>query len=113
MQKVLLLHDFMLKDEKLKGTKLLVYAFIYSYCQIPESRYIVSWRNAIKFLGISKSSYFDSLQWLIDNEYISPGEFHLIDDSPLTIIENNINLKKYADMTSEEMVKIARTKWVK
>lgn len=113
MQKVLVLHDFMLKDEKLKGTKLLVYAFIYSYCQIPESRYIVSWKNAIKFLGISKSSYFDSLQWLIDNEYISPGEFQLINDMPLTVMQDNINLKKYASMNDEEIIKIARTRWVK
>ena len=113
MQKVLVLHDFMLKDKKLKGAKLLVFAFIYSYAQIPNSSYLVSWSNAIKFLGISKSAYFDALKWLLDNNYLKNDFSHIYGTVFHGFSDKTLNTSKFANYSSDELCKIARYKWVK
>ena len=108
MQKVLVIHDFMLADKKLKGTKLLVYAFIYSYSQIPNSRYVVKWTNVLKFLGISKSSYFDALNWLVDNNYLD-GDLLLSHDKTTHFMHHS----DLSQSKIDEQIKIARYQWVK
>lgn len=111
MQKVLVLHDFMLKDKKLKGSRLLVYALIYSYSQIPNSTFYCSYKHASSFLGISKSSYFEALQWLIDNKYLTSD----YDVSELLHNHHVItsDVSPMWNKTIEETIKIAQYKWVK
>lgn len=112
MQKAIIIHDFMLNDKNLKGAKLLVYAFIYSYAQIPDAVYSVRWSNACKFLGISKSTYFDSIKWLIGANYIT-SSFALAyslrsDPVYLTFSDLQISKDKF-----NEMVRICQTRWIK
>lgn len=107
MQKVLVLHDFMLKDSKLKGSRLLVYALIYGFITNCDS-FTMSPQKVCDFLGIKKTSFYEAIKFLTDNNYL------LCNGSKISLYDYNNVIDKAGciDEFNEETIKIARFKWV-
>lgn len=94
----------MLKDKKLKGARLLIYALVYNYCSIDNSgKFFMRFERIADFLNIALSSVYDNMSWLIDNKYIciNDNKYQLVDTSCTPLLSVN-----------EETIKIARYKWV-
>lgn len=98
--KSIIIHDYMIKDLKLKGFELLIYAVVNSFTQFNKVCFVKD-KIFCSFLGCSRSQFFKARSSLINK-----GLLICIDEGFITY-EN----KEY-DMEFEELYRIAKTPWL-
>ena len=67
--KSIIIHEFMIRELKLSGVKLLLFALIYSFSQFG-SGFFVKDKIVCQYLGISRSQYYSAKKDLIINNYV-------------------------------------------
>lgn len=85
--------SFMIKDLKLSGNNMIIYAIIYRYCQIEGQYFNESLSYLAELANCSKPTVISSLKKLIELGYIVKREFY----------ENNIKYCKYSCVPLEEI----------
>ena len=100
----IVIQDFMVKELKLKGNELLIYAIIYGFCQkeraFTESlQYLADWTNSTK-QGVIKA-----LKSLIDKELIGKTEIYI---NSAQFIEYNVILQPNEINYSKEFHQIQK-----
>lgn len=102
--KSIIIFSFMVKDLKLKGAELLIYALIYSFSQFGQVCYMKPETIATE-LGLSRSQVFRCLSSLLKKDFLTyNGSAYLT---------NNRDFYDYeTDAELERMIKIAKTPWL-
>lgn len=103
--KSIVVFSFMIKDLKLKGSELLIYALIYSFSQFDQVCFMKPDTMA-KSLGLSRSQVFRAISSLSKRRLIggccAEGLFVISNDSVDKNLEDNL----------AEMIRIAKTPWL-
>ena len=87
------IQSFMIKDLKLSGNNMIIYAIIYRYCQLEGQYFNESLSYLAELANCSKPTVISSLKKLIELGYIVKREFY----------ENNIKYCKYSCVPLEEI----------
>lgn len=87
--------SFMIKDLKLSGNNMIIYAIIYRYCQMEGQYFNESLSYLAELANCSKPTVIKSLKKLIELGYIIKREFY----------ENNVKHCKYLCVPLEEIKK--------
>lgn len=107
--KSIIVHDWMLKDPRLSGIKLLIYAVVYGFVSLGHSCFL-SAQCWIDFLGCSRSQLYKALKELTLAGILiadKNGAFYAVD------IFYEPVLCSYDSKTDlDEMIRIAKTPWV-
>ena len=98
--KSIIVYEFMIRDLKLQGIKLLLYALIYSFSQFGQG-FFCSDKVVCSFLGISRSQYYACRKLLLDEGFIYYKGDHLYTYS-CSLVDEDL----------EELIRIAKTPWV-
>lgn len=102
--KSIIIYSFMIKDLKLKGSELLVYALIYSFCQFGQHCFMSPERISLE-LGISRSQVFRSLKTLF-------GKGFIIQSLAGLYINKREDLDSDSRVELEKLIKICKTPWI-
>lgn len=101
--KSIIIYSFMIKDLKLKGLELLIYALIYSFSQFGQKCYMTA-ETIADVVGCSRSQVFRVIKVLLavhfidyDHGYFCRHMEHIDED-----LKNKLN----------EMIRIAKTPWL-
>lgn len=134
----IVIHDFMIKDLKLKGYSLLVYAMMFSFYVNSSGVYTTFTDEMVKSMcGVSRRQYYDVAKNLISRGLVHFGTSNCIlvingDCADIAqvnaeiahLIKNTNNLsstskknlkeiKKINENNLDTLIKIAKTPWVK
>lgn len=85
--------SFMIKDLKLSGNNMIIYAIIYGYCQMEGQCFNESLSYLAEWANCSKPTVISSLKKLIELGYIIKREFY----------ENNVKYCKYSCVPLDEI----------
>lgn len=102
--KSIIIYSFMIKDLKLQGSELIIYALIYSFCQFGQSCFMRPDKMAIE-LGLSRSQVFRSIKSLLAKGFIfSAFDGLYIHKREDTDFDSRVEL--------ERLIKICKTPWL-
>lgn len=98
--KSIIVHDYMIKDLKLKGFELLIYSVINSFSEFGQICFVKD-KTFCEFLGCSRSQFYKARSALLYK-----GLIISVDNGFITFD------KKENDIQLEEMIRIAKTPWL-
>lgn len=103
--KTIVIFEFMIKELKLSGINLLLYALIYGFSQFDQRCYM-SVENICKTLGCSRAQFFRAKHILFSRDLI------VYDNEGAMLTNNSDAIFDEFKENLEETIRIAKTPWV-